>query len=324
MEQLKTQVTDLERYIHFLQLAQDAQAGSICTKGTTGSCTCSCPMHGNAQTGIESYDPLIAMARQKMDEMAKKKLNGSKSRTGSESGESRDAIKMIRRVMTLLQMITYTQFGCARGTQDRRFERNTLKKTTKGNPAGQHFGDLRARLELSIDHILEIDKEKLANDSDYTSDSDEPSHHAVHGNDKMTSVVRKELAVAIRDLLEHGLVMHASNSSNSNSLIASTFFDWGCFAPRSAQVVSSSVQSGRSMSGWDLFVKFYELKNGSTYRASPARRLSQSYNLHIVGGVAITPKHTLLMAIDEIIETHTPLKRSPDSHFKAFVSQALK
>lgn len=68
----------------------------------------------------------------------------------------------------------------------------------------------------------------------------------------------------------------------------------------------------------------YFFKNGSLYNASPARRLSQSFNLQIVGGSAITPKQTLLSVIDEIIETHTRLKRSPDSHFKAFVCQALK
>lgn len=311
VEQLKTQVTDLERFIEFLQLASPGAAtGCIAGKHRTG-CTCNCPMHGNAQTGVERYDPTVAAARRREQ---KKAANGN-ARAPHDSDTKQEAIKIIRRVMTLLQMITFAQFGCNRESRTR-FERNTLKKTAKGN----HYGDLRARLELAIDHIVELDKEAVANDSDYTSDSaDESQRQHNSDNERMTNAVRKELASALRDLLEHGLV--GQPSSNSQSLIVSSLFDWGCFSARSAQVARGNQ---KTMTAWDLVAKYYELKNGSIYRASPARRLSQSFNLHIVGGVAITPKQTLLMAIDDIIDSHTPLKRSADSHFKAFVSYALK
>ena len=69
---------------------------------------------------------------------------------------------------------------------------------------------------------------------------------------------------------------------------------------------------------------FYLLQNGHLYNSCPARKLSQSFNLEIVGGMAITAKQTLLSAIGEIIQTHTKLRRSSDSHFKALVSEALK
>lgn len=65
------------------------------------------------------------------------------------------------------------------------------------------------------------------------------------------------------------------------------------------------------------------LQEGDRFRAAPARSLSQSFNLHIVGGMAITPKQSLLTGIADVIESHTPFKRSPESHFKAFVSRAL-
>jgi len=52
--------------------------------------------------------------------------------------------------------------------------------------------------------------------------------------------------------------------------------------------------------------------------------LSQSFNLDIVGGNPISAKQSLLSAIGDIIESHTTLKRSSDSHFKAFVCEALK
>lgn len=52
--------------------------------------------------------------------------------------------------------------------------------------------------------------------------------------------------------------------------------------------------------------------------------LLQSFNLEITGGGVVTNKQSLLSVIGSIISTHTPLKRSADSHLKAFVSSALK
>ena len=65
-------------------------------------------------------------------------------------------------------------------------------------------------------------------------------------------------------------------------------------------------------------------QHGKEYNESPARMLSQSFHLDIVGGKAITAKQTLLGAIDTVISSHTPLKRTEDSHFKAIISLALK
>jgi hypothetical protein len=77
------------------------------------------------------------------------------------------------------------------------------------------------------------------------------------------------------------------------------------------------------LSAWDLILKYYEIKNGERYNATPARRLSQSFGLEIVGSTAITNKQLLLSTIDNIISSHTRYKRSPESHFKAFVCAAL-
>ncbi len=65
-------------------------------------------------------------------------------------------------------------------------------------------------------------------------------------------------------------------------------------------------------------------QHGKEYNATPARKLSQSFDLDIVGGKAITAKQTLLSAIDAVITSHVPLKRSEDSQLKAFVCFALK
>lgn len=66
------------------------------------------------------------------------------------------------------------------------------------------------------------------------------------------------------------------------------------------------------------------LQHGRQYNESPARKLSQSFHLEMVGGKPITVKQTMLGAINTVISSHTPLKRSEDSHFKAFISMALK
>lgn len=66
------------------------------------------------------------------------------------------------------------------------------------------------------------------------------------------------------------------------------------------------------------------LQHGREYNESPARKLSQSFHLDMVGGKPITAKQTLLGAIDTVIRSHTPLKRSQDAHLKAFVCLALK
>jgi hypothetical protein len=44
------------------------------------------------------------------------------------------------------------------------------------------------------------------------------------------------------------------------------------------------------MHAWELILKYYELKNGDRYNSTPARKLSQSFNLDIVGGTAISSK----------------------------------
>ena len=184
VDQLKTQVTDLERYIQYLHQKQE---GLKCVKNSNGDCTCDCPIHGNSQTGIEKYSEFVAQERKR------KAGRGAGVKYGSESGaEAENAAKIMKRVVTLLQMITFAQFGC-NSPQMNRFDRERARKNSKGT----HWGDLRARLEMAIEKIVELDREKLCNDSDYTSDSDD--NVFVAGNcEKMTAAVRKDLAPALK------------------------------------------------------------------------------------------------------------------------------
>lgn len=280
VEQLKTQITDLERFIQFLQ-------GDVSSPGPLGKERCTCAVHGKNFPSIDLKNTQFSSSH---------KLGISENDTDENLRQT--TLTLMKKALALLQVFAITQFGC--GGQE--FQRNLLKRTAKAN----HWGDLRARLEVSIGRVLQVAAEQeSSNPSDFDSESDEeqipPSSQA------LTQVVRKELAMSIRDLMQHGLV----ELGQSNSLVT-----WGCFPNRAAGAT-------KLMHAWDLLLKFYEMKHGKEYNESPARKLSQSFHLDIVGGKPITAKQTLLGAIDTVIQTHTPLKRTEDSHFKAFICLAL-
>lgn len=288
VDQLKTQISDLERFIQYLHGEQsylDAKKGFKNNKkrNSTSKCDCSSP---HAPSGGDADED----------------NSFTQSDLGREEELRAKTIQMMRKALTLIQMFAVAQFGCSTN----HFHMNQLKKSAKGN----HYGDLRAGLEIAINRVYELAAQSQSNapaDSDYTSDcEDAPS---ILCNQALTSAVRKDLAAALANLLEHGL-MHMGHSQSLVPFV-------GCFSSRSA------AGSG-FLSAWDLILKYYEIKNGERYNATPARRLSQSFGLEIVGSVAITNKQLLLSTIDNIISSHTRYKRSPESHFKAFVCAALK
>ncbi|KAL3842229.1 hypothetical protein ACJMK2_020268 [Sinanodonta woodiana] len=290
VEQLTTQITDLERFIQFLQ-------GEASSPGPLGKERCLCPVHKTsvASDSGHKHDSQLS--------------HSHKSQPTSQKGmEQADKMKeshanMIKKTLAMLQMFVITQLGC--GSSE--FRKNLLKKTTVGN----HWGDLRARLEIAIDKVYCLAKEqqevqayKAEQSDSYSSDSDESLETS---SPALTQAVRKDLAMAIRDLMQHGLC----EPSQSTSLVP-----FGCLSSKSAAVI-------RDMHAWDLMERFYEMKHGREYNESPARKLAQSYHLEIIGGKAITAKQTLLGAINTVKSSHAPLKRSEDAHLKAFVSLSL-
>ncbi|CAM1306729.1 RUNDC1 (predicted) [Pycnogonum litorale] len=292
--QLKTQIVDLERFIEFLQ----GEVGKT-QSSDEGKCTCNCPVHGSdifskkpcdtSDTSADCCSPRNNLQNRRFRNRHQEHLNHQKVRANT--------MAIMRKALAVLQIFSVSHFGCNAD----KFHRNLLKKTSKGN----HYGDLRAQLEVAIQHVIDIASQEQPVDSDYTSDSEDSP--VVTCNEKLTTSVRKELAMAIRDLIQHGLMP----VGQSKSLVP-----LGCFPVRSDS-------SRTMMHAWDLILKYYQQKNGDIYNSTPARKLSQSFNLDIIGGSAITPKQTLLGAVNAVITTHTPLKRSDDSHFKAFVCAAL-
>jgi RUN domain-containing protein 1 len=109
--------------------------------------------------------------------------------------------------------------------------------------------------------------------------------------------------------------------------------------------------SKSSMHAWELILKYYEIKNGDYFNSTPARKLSQSFNLDIEGcKSSVSYKQVitrtifsfckfsnfffnrplffllqcLLSIIGNIISSHSRYKRSYGSCFKAFVCAGLK
>ncbi|GAB6018509.1 hypothetical protein CHUAL_000207 [Chamberlinius hualienensis] len=286
VSQLKTQITDLERFIEFLQ---GGSTDSATTFLKQKHCTCNCKVHSKHLT-----NPAEARTAKWKNQKKVKNIIANDE-------VHRRTMSVVKRAITLLQMFIVTQFGCGIKT---RFQQNLMKQTVGGN----HWGDLRARLEVAISNVTELaSAQEQPVDSDYTSDSEEQVT-VIQCNEKLTSSVRKNLSLALRDLLHHGLY----RTGQSTSLVPFI----GCFAV-------SSDMGPKTLHIWELILMYYEMKNGRAYNATPARRLSQSFNLEIVGGQAVTIKQTLLGVIDNIISTHSPFKRSYDSHFKAFVCAGL-
>uniref|UniRef100_A0A0A9W8D7 RUN domain-containing protein 1 n=1 Tax=Lygus hesperus TaxID=30085 RepID=A0A0A9W8D7_LYGHE len=202
----------------------------------------------------------------------------------------------IKKITTLLHIFASTQFHAPK-----KFRRNSPKKSMKM----KHWGDLRAELEMAIEAVIELAEEPDTYvDSDYMSDSD----CAVQCTSRLATVVRKQLAVGIQHLIQHGLI----NENTNLSVVPFTM----CFRVRPSEATVI-------MHAWELVLKFYDMKNGDQFNSTPARKLSQSFNLDIVGGTAVSAKQSLLSTIGNIIASHDPFKRSFDSQFKALVCAGL-
>ena len=68
--------------------------------------------------------------------------------------------------------------------------------------------DLRAELEVAISKVYNLALGgDTGGDSEYISDSEDATAPAVSCNRALTSAVRKDLATALADLFQHGLML---------------------------------------------------------------------------------------------------------------------
>lgn len=84
--------------------------------------------------------------------------NGSSSEATSNDSSQQQQItfggkvyQVLNKASTIFQIFALSQMGCA-SQNGKNFKRNILKKTTRGN----HWGDLRAKLEVDIQEILAL------------------------------------------------------------------------------------------------------------------------------------------------------------------------
>ncbi|XP_028268730.1 RUN domain-containing protein 1 isoform X2 [Parambassis ranga] len=270
VEQLKTQIRDLEMFINFIQ----DEVGNPLLSG------------GHSQqpqaSGSTSRTPGV-----------KKKVDPEQAQKMRETG-----LQLIQKALAVLQIFAASQFGCAPDHVPHNMWSQDLTV--------QDYGPLLQRLEAAVEKVRVLGSRRhpsVEHVVSYTSST------TLGARDELTTSVRKELAVALKDLLAHGLF----SPSQTMSLVLAPI---SCLLP-----VRPAPQT---MHPWDLFVKYYHSKNGKAFVETPARQLSQSFSLHVGGGpVTVTPKQSLLWAIHTVLKEHGRYKRGPDTEFKALVCMAL-
>uniref|UniRef100_A0A671X920 RUN domain-containing protein 1 n=1 Tax=Sparus aurata TaxID=8175 RepID=A0A671X920_SPAAU len=271
VDQLKTQIRDLEMFINFIQ---DEVGNPLLSDG------------GHSQqpqaAGTNGRTPGV-----------KKKVDPEQAQKMRETG-----LQLIQKAIAVLQIFAASQFGCAPG--------HVPQSMWPQEPSGQDYGPLLQRLEAAVDKVRVLGscrQPSLEHVVNYTSNT------ALGPRDELTTSVRKELAFALKDLLAHGLF----SPSQTMSLVLAPI---SCLLPYRP--------TPQTMHPWELFVKYYQAKNGQAFVESPARQLSQSFSLPVGGGpVTVTPKQSLLWAIHTVLKEHGRYKRGPDTEFKALVCMAL-
>lgn len=268
VDQLKTQIRDLEMFIKFIQ----DEVGSPSENPDSGATGYTTSSGSNARSNVSP-------------EQAKQIR---------ETG-----LHLLRRALAVLQIFAVSQFGCGAS----RVPPNLWNQ----DESNRDFTPLIKKLETSVEKVKQLALRQQP--QDHVISYAAMQEVALGGKDELTVAVRKELAIAIRDLLSHGLYA----TSQGMSLVLAPI---ACLIP----VFTASPPS---MHPWELFVKYYSEKNGKAFVESPARKLSQSFSLPVSGGHKVTPKQSLLSAINSVLSEHDPFKRGADSEFKALICMAL-
>lgn len=272
VEQLKTQIRDLEMFINFIQ---DEVGNPLLSDGANIQQPQAAATNTRAPGVKKTVDPEQA---QKMRD------------TG---------LQLIQRALAVLQIFAASQFGCGAG--------HIPQSMWPQESAGQDYGPLLQRLEAAVEKVRVLGScrhPSVEHVVSYTSSSS-----TLGARDELTTAVRKELAIALKDLLAHGLF----SPSQTMSLVLAPI---SCLLPYRP--------APQNMHPWELFVKYYQSKNGKAFVESPARQLSQSFSLPVGGGpVTVTPKQSLLWAVHTVLKEHGRFKRGPDTEFKALVCMAL-
>uniref|UniRef100_H3D122 RUN domain-containing protein 1 n=1 Tax=Tetraodon nigroviridis TaxID=99883 RepID=H3D122_TETNG len=165
VDQLKTQIRDLEMFINFIQ---DEAGNPLLSDGSAQRPQP--PASSSRGPGTKKVDP----------EQAQKIR---------ESG-----LQLIQKALAVLQMFAVSQFGCGPG--------HLPQRVWPQESTEQDYGPLLQRLEGAVEKVRVLGSRRqpsLDHVVNYTS------NEALGPRDELTAAVRKELAPALKDLLAHGL-----------------------------------------------------------------------------------------------------------------------
>nr|CAG4643118.1 EOG090X03YR [Ilyocryptus agilis] len=296
--QLKTQISDLERFIGFLQGPAESHCHGCATKNKPIP---SEVKHGSKPSNYSS------------------RSNNSSSSTKPVQLKGKNVSdkvnQVLHRITDLLQMFIISQFGCGLST-----------KVSREMPCNDRNRQLRDGLSRLNGAVLQVVRT--------ASVKSEPRCSSTLATDKDNQVeiikaVRKGLCPALRDLLSHGL----AQASSSTSLVPFL----SCAAPRAGSSSSCAaphpwqlfVAFYRSKDGQSLMKNpqrslaqsfSLEIQGGTSKQLHHNRLIF--YRVIITSYIAILHR-SLLVAIGNVIALHQPFKRGPEAHFKAFLSRAL-
>lgn len=238
---------------------------------------------------------------------------------------------MFNKASTIFQIFALSQMTCA-SQNAKHFKRNTLKKTTRGNHWGDTRAKLEVDIQEILGLVIQINKiaaneehlKKIRDREVETEDDDvfveaktkvtADKHHRYRSTSSSSSIippmtgltsssksdelkslnielitlVRKKFAVTLQKLVQHGL-----RSINETRHLVPFI---GCFAnfQSNAERREYPEEDYTEMHAWELILEYYNLKNGDFYTETPAQKLSQSFNLEIVGEGLTTNKQVCL------------------------------
>ncbi|XP_062295243.1 RUN domain-containing protein 1 [Scomber scombrus] len=174
VDQLKTQIRDLEMFINFIQ---DEVGNPLLPDG-------------------HSQQPQAAGTSSRAAGV-NKKVDPEQAQKMRETG-----LQLIQKALAVLQIFAASQFGCAPG--------HVPQSMWPQDSSVQDYGPLLQRLEAAVDKVRVLGSRRqpsLEHVVNYTSNA------ALGPRDELTTSVRKELAFALRDLLAHGLFLPSQTMS---------------------------------------------------------------------------------------------------------------
>ncbi|XP_055356636.1 RUN domain-containing protein 1-like [Paramacrobiotus metropolitanus] len=279
---LQTFVDDLERYIQHIHKAPSSS-------GSPGK-----PVPPSALTTVSLPRPVIR--RETPGDAARERKN--KTVTFNDPTAPGGLRRMASRTYSVLELMAWSNWTC---WSQRRFHKNVMKTTSKGN----HWGDARAALELAISQVLDLTQERAKLKVRRNGRAMQEAEKQVI-EEQLHKAIRKDLTLALCALMQHGL----AHVSNETSLV-----------PR--LVCVSRRPESTELHAWDFILKYFQYKKGEDFNRSATRRLADSFQLSSVGSRQINQPEALLASIADILHVHGKLQRTPLTLMKAFVCSAL-